>query len=134
MDDERDEAAGFVGGPSMAFGAETRRLAQGTMMAGAVAAAAAPWGGQFPPREPLGVYDAQRVPRVGATFAARRVRNGWILSDGRGLEMIATSTAEAGAIFAQWMEGLEPAHQQGDRIEPAQAPGALPRGVGAGLP
>ena len=129
MDDDREEA-GFVGGPSMAFGAETQRLAS-NIGAQAAQAGMARVDGCWPPRPSPLLSGQVAVPATNATFMVRRVRNGWVLSDGRGLEMVATSAADACALMGQWMAAVEAPSLQ--RAEPAQAPGALPRGVGVGL-
>lgn len=64
---------------------------------------------QVPVRRGGGGLVGQSLGRVGvhAMLGVRRVRNGWVIDDGRGTELIALRPGEVGALVTQWCESIE---------------------------
>lgn len=63
-----------------------------------------------------GLAAGRRLGVVGtrALLSVRRVRNGWVLDDGRGTELVALTAAEVGAFVIDWCGSVEEADGGGE--------------------
>lgn len=117
---DRDEfegpQQGHMGGPSMAFGPESRRVAReatsaaeaAQMVASSTRRASMSEGSIGSACSASAIRQAPPVPYSGGLVVSiRRLANGWVVDDGRGMEMVATCALEASAIARDWMVQVE---------------------------